>query len=71
MHKQKILNILKVIALPTGYAIVLRLLFGINTWRELFSVMSISFLFCLPTIVGALVVYFSSEEKVKEITFYK
>ncbi|MEA5401814.1 hypothetical protein VB776_02730 [Arcicella sp. DC2W] len=70
MHKQKILNILKVIAIPTGYAIVLRLLFGINTWRELFSVMSISFLFCLPTIVGALVVYFSSEEKVKE-TAYK
>ena len=63
MDKQKLFRLLKVIAIPTLYAIVLRLFFGIETWSGLFSVMSVSFLFCLPTIAGALTVYFSSEEK--------
>ena len=56
---------MKVIAIPTGYAIILRLFFGVSTWEDLFSVMSVSFLFCLPTIVGVLTVYFSTIEKVK------
>jgi hypothetical protein len=57
------------IGIPTVYAIVLRLFFGVNNWDDLFSVMSVSFLLCLPTIVGAMTVYFSSEEKVKKFWY--
>jgi hypothetical protein len=65
MNNPKLLSFLKVIAIPTGYAIILRLFFGVSTWEDLFTVMSISFLFCLPTIVGVLTVYFSTIDKVK------
>lgn len=58
-------NILIAIGIPTLYAVILRLLFGLSTWNEIFSVMSITFLFLLPTIVGALTVYLSSYEKAK------
>ena len=70
MNNQRILTLLKIIAIPTLYAIVLRFFFGVNTWQDLFSVMSLTFLFCLPTIMGALTVYFSSEENSK-VTWYK
>ena len=69
MNKQKIITLLKVIAVPTAYAFVLRFIFGINDWKELFSVMSITFLFFLPTIVGALTVYFSSVENSKKNSY--
>ena len=69
MNKQKLFTLLKVIAIPTSYAIVLRLFFGIETWSDLFSVMSVSFLFCLPVIVGALTVYFSSAEKARKFSY--
>ena len=65
MNNPRLISFLKVIAIPTGYAIILRLFFGVSTWEDLFSVMSVSFLFCLPTIVGVLTVYFSTIEKVK------
>ena len=54
-----------VIGIPTLYAVILRLFFGVKYWEELFSVMSVTFLFCLPTIVGALTVYLSSEENAR------
>ncbi len=66
----KLLTALKVFAVPTGYAIFLRFVFGINTWGSLFSVMSVSFLFCLPTIVGILTVYFSPPEKAAKRAYY-
>ena len=62
-------RILLVIGIPTLYAVILRLFFGIDTWRDLYSVMSISFLFCLPTIVGALTTYFSSVQKVQKFGY--
>jgi hypothetical protein len=65
MNNPRLLTFLKVIAIPTGYAIILRLFFGVSTWENLFTVMSVSFLFCLPTIVGVLTIYFSTIEKVK------
>jgi hypothetical protein len=65
----KLLTFLKVIAVPTGYAIILRLFFGVSTWIELFSVMSISFLFCLPTGVGALTIYLSNIEQVRKLRY--
>jgi small basic protein len=69
MNRKKIFTALKIVAIPLIYAIILRFIFGINDWNELFSVMSISFLFCLPTIIGALSVYLSSEENAKRFTY--
>ncbi len=57
------------ILIPTVYAIVLRLFFGIRYWEDIFATMTISFLFCLPTIVGALTVYFSKPEKAQKIPY--
>lgn len=69
MNKSVIKKTLIIIGIPTLYAIILRLFFGANTWNELFSVMSVTFLFCLPTIVGVLTVYLSSEEKVEKLWY--
>lgn len=69
MDKQKLITTLKIIAIPTIYALLLRLLFGVSTWSGLFNMMSKTFLFLLPSIIGALTVYFSSEEKVKRISY--
>ena len=65
MNKSSLPRLLLVILIPTLYALVLRFFFGIETWRDLFTVMSVSFLFCLPTIVGALAVYYSSVEQAR------
>jgi hypothetical protein len=69
MDKSKLTKTLIIIGIPTLYAIVLRLFFGIKDWNDLFTVMSVSFLLCLPTIVGALTVYFSSEENVRKFGY--
>jgi len=69
MMNPKLLTVLKVVAIPTVYAIILRLVFGLSTWVELFSVMSISFLFCLPTGVGALAIYLSTPEQVRKLWY--
>lgn len=60
-------KVLIAIGIPTVYAIVLRLFFGIHTWGELFAVMSVTFLFLLPTMVGALTVYLLPQEKASRI----
>lgn len=61
--KKSLSTTIKVLLIPVLYAIILRIFFGVGTWQDLFSVMSLSFLFCLPLIVGVLVVYFSPIEK--------
>ena len=61
MTKHRLATIAKVIAIPTLYAIVLRFVFDVRGWDELYNVMSVTFLLCLPTIMGALTIYFSSE----------
>lgn len=55
--------------IPTLYAVFLRLAFGTKDWNELFSVMSTTFLFLLPTVVGALTVYLSDKEKVEKLVY--
>lgn len=52
-------SILLALAIPTIYALLIRVLFGVNSWDQLFSVMSVTFLFILPTIVGFLTIYLS------------
>lgn len=62
---QKLLTALRIIGIPVVYGIILRLFFDIDRWNELFYVMSLPFLFCLPTIMGILTVYFSPLKNVK------
>lgn len=69
MNNKVLITTLKIITIPTAYAIVLRLVFGVSDWMELFSVMSITFLFCLPTIMGMMTIYFSSVEKVSKLAY--
>ncbi len=57
------------IGVPTLYALLLRFSFGIDTWSEILSVMSLTFLVLLPTIIGALTVYLSSPEKVSKVRY--
>lgn len=65
----KLRNTIIAFGVPTVYAIILRIFFGVNTWDNLFSVMSLTFLFLLPTIVGVLTVYLLDEEKVKKVSY--
>jgi hypothetical protein len=68
---RKILTGLFIIGIPVIYALLVRLIFGkeLNSWDDFFSVMSISFLFLLPTIIGALTVYLSKIDLVESYTY--
>lgn len=68
MNKQ-LKTTLYAIGIPTAYAIVLRLIFGIKTWDEVFSVMSTTFLFVLPALMGALTVYLSDRLRAKSFWY--
>lgn len=61
----KLKKSLIVIGLPVAFAFLIRLLFGVEEWGSLFTVMTISFLFFLPFGVGALTIYLSSDENVE------
>lgn len=63
---KNLLTILKIIGIPVIYGIILRLFFDVEQWDKLFYVMSLSFLFCLPTIMGILTIYFSPIEKINK-----
>lgn len=69
MNRKNILTSLKVIVIPVVYALLLRIFFGVKTWRELYSVMSVTFLVCLPAIVGALTVFFSPVGRVQKLAY--
>lgn len=40
MNKRKLIATLKIIAIPTGYALLLRTVFGISTWNGVFNMLS-------------------------------
>jgi len=60
---------LLVLGVPTLYAVIVRLFFGVHAWSDLFSVMSLSFLLLLPTIVGALTVCLSSPQQAGSVVY--
>ncbi|HEX5000993.1 MAG TPA: hypothetical protein VFW78_00720 [Bacteroidia bacterium] len=66
---KRLVATLKIAAIPVAYALLLRFAFGIPEWNEVFNMMSTTFLFLLPSIVGALTVYFSRIENVKSIIY--
>lgn len=69
MTQSTIKRLLLIIGIPTIYAFLVRVLFGVKDWNDLFSVMSVTFLFCLPAIVGLLTVYFSTEDNAKKLWY--
>jgi hypothetical protein len=66
---RRFIRTLKMLAIPTIYALLLRYVFGQHSWNDVFNMMSITFLFLLPSTVGALTIYFSNIEKVKRLSF--
>jgi hypothetical protein len=62
----RILPALKIFIFPTGYALLVRPIFGNTDWTTVFTMMSLSFLLLLPFVVGMLTVYYSKEEKVRK-----
>jgi len=65
----KLRRALLIVFIPVLYALILRLLFGIDSWDKVFYVMTISFLFCLPLIVGMLTIALSPMESVKKFIY--
>lgn len=66
---QKLKPFLLVVGIPVLYAFLIMFAFDMEVWNDLFQIMSISFLFSLPTIIGILTVYFSKEESVKRLGY--
>lgn len=67
--KKSLKTTIVAVVIATGYAMVTRFVFGISAWNNLLEVMSISFLFLVPAIVGFVSVYYSTEEKTKSIWY--
>ncbi|MEO8148237.1 MAG: hypothetical protein ABI723_11390 [Bacteroidia bacterium] len=65
----KLTRILKIVGIPVLFALMLRFVFGVKTMHDLYSVMTISFLVCLPMGVGALTIFFSRIENVKSLSY--
>ncbi|MCB0643273.1 MAG: hypothetical protein KDC44_16605 [Phaeodactylibacter sp.] len=69
MKQKNLTRILLAIFLATSYALVVRYLYGVEDWRSFYSVMSVSFLFLVPVIVGGLAVYFSNDDLARKWTY--
>ncbi len=69
MNREKINDALFTFGVPILVLFIISFIFGLESWRNLYSVMSVSFIFFLPFIAGALTVYFSRIEKVKSIPY--
>lgn len=69
MNTKTAKRLIWIIGIPVIYAIILRFIFGINSWSNIYSVMNNSFLLCLPTITGILTMFFSKEAQVKKLNY--
>jgi hypothetical protein len=65
MNKEKIKSVLITFGVPIAVLFIVSIAFGLDGAENFYSVMSVSFIFFLPFIAGALTVYLSSIEKVK------
>ncbi len=61
--KQAMPRIVSWVVIPVVYALLVRALFGGHLWPKNYAVMSMSFLFFMPVVVGALTVYLLPEKK--------
>jgi hypothetical protein len=69
MNTNKLKDAVVTFGVPILILFVISSIFGLNSGKNLYSVMSFSFLFFLPFIAGALTVYLSKVEKVESLTF--
>jgi len=69
MINEKLKHNLIIFGVPVTALFIISYIFGLEYWRNLYTVMSVSFLFFLPFIAGALTVYLSSIEKIKSIAY--
>jgi hypothetical protein len=69
MNIDKVKDNFVIFGVPILVLFIISSIFGLESWRNLYSVMSVSFLFFLPFIAGALTVYLSKTEKVKSIAY--
>jgi hypothetical protein len=69
MNMDKMKNALITFGVPIVALFIISFIFGLGSEKKLYSVMSISFLFFLPFIAGALTVYLSRPEKAKSLTY--
>lgn len=65
----KFIDVLFAVGIPVLVLFVIAAVFGLDTFNGFYSMMSISFLFFLPFIAGALTIYFSKPEKVKSYIY--
>lgn len=69
MNKPTLNRAAWIIGIPTLYAVLLRLVFGVRTWQDLFPVMSVTFLLCLPFLTGMLTIYLSDKAKADRLAY--
>ncbi|HVV54641.1 MAG TPA: TIGR01777 family oxidoreductase [Mucilaginibacter sp.] len=66
---RRLMKAIVIIGIPLLFGLIMRLLFGIDSWESFLSVMSLSFLFLVPFAIGALTIFFSPLEKVKSMSY--
>ena len=69
MNGQKVKDVLITFGIPILVLFAISILFGIESWRSFYQVMSVTFIFFLPFIAGSLTVYLSRLEKVKSVAY--
>lgn len=69
MKNKKIIKGLKIIGIPVLYALIMRFVFGVKDWEGAFAMMSVTFLFLLPFVVGAITVYLSKAQSTHALAY--
>lgn len=67
--KRKLSRWLLVIGIPVLFALVMRIGFGIEAFKDFVQVMSVTFFFCLPVGVGILTMVFSQVKHVQKLAY--
>lgn len=62
-------RLLKIIGIPLLFAFILRFTFNVKSWESVYTLMSVSFIFLVPFAIGALTIYFSNIEKVRQYSY--
>jgi hypothetical protein len=57
------------IIIPICYAFFCFYVFTVNSWEGVFGLMTMTFLYCVPSIIGGLTIFFSNIEKVRKLTY--
>jgi amino acid transporter len=58
-------SLVTIVGIPLVFALIVHFIYGLSTWNNLFTIMSLSFLFLVPFGMGALTIYVSKIEKVQ------